>query len=98
MACLTSRAAWPVTSIPPRTCNKPEKAKSPYPLSNVKYTKYGGTAGAELTYADFKPAYTYTVTAAEDVPAVVKAGAGYGKLGYASAPVIVDNGGIVLTQ
>ena len=78
--------------------NKPEKAKSPYPLSNVKYTKYGGTAGAELTYADFKPAYTYTVTAAEDVPAVVKAGAGYGKLGYASAPVIVDNGGIVLTQ
>lgn len=75
--------------------NKPEKAKSPYPLSNVKYTKYGGTAGAELTYADFKPAYTYTVTAAEDVPAVVKAGAGYGKLeGFASAPVPVDNGGI----
>ena len=75
--------------------NKPAKAKSPYPLSNVKYTKYGGTAGAELTYADFKPAYSYTVTAAEDVPSVVKAGAGYGKLeGFASAPVSVDNGGI----
>ena len=74
--------------------NKPEKAKSPYPLSNVKYTKYGGTAGTEFTYADFKPAYTYTVTAAEDVPAVVKAGAGYGKLGYTTAPVAVDNGGI----
>jgi len=75
--------------------NKPAKAKSPYPLSNVKYTKYGGTAGAELTYADFKPAYSYTVTAAEDVPSVVKAGAGYGKLeGFASAPVPVDNGGI----
>ena len=75
--------------------NKPAKAKSPYPLSNVKYTKYGGTAGAELTYADFKPAYSYSVTAAEDVPSVVKAGAGYGKLeGFASAPVPVDNGGI----
>ena len=75
--------------------NKPAKAKSPYPLSNVKYTKYGGTVGAELTYADFKPAYSYTVTAAEDVPSVVKAGAGYGKLeGFASAPVPVDNGGI----
>ena len=75
--------------------NKPAKAKSPYPLSNVKYTKYGGTVGAELTYADFKPAYSYSVTAAEDVPSVVKAGAGYGKLeGFASAPVPVDNGGI----
>ncbi len=75
--------------------NKPAKAKSPYPLSNVKYTKYNGTAGTELTYADFKPSYSYTVTAAEDVPSVVKAGAGYGKLeGFASAPVPVDNGGI----
>lgn len=75
--------------------NKPAKAKSPYPLSNVKYTKYGGTAGTELTYADFKPAYSYTVTATEDVPALVKANAGYGKLdGFASAPVPVDNGGI----
>ena len=75
--------------------NKPAKARSPYPLSNVKYTKYGAAAGTELTYADFKPAYDYMVTAAEDVPSVVKAGAGYGKLdGFASAPVPVDNGGI----
>ena len=74
--------------------NKPAKAKSPYPLSNVKYTKYNGTAGTELTYADFKPSYSYTVTAAEDVPALVKANAGYGKLGYTAAPVAVDNGGI----
>ena len=78
--------------------NKPANAKRPYPLSNVRYTQYGGTAGMELTYADFKPSYGYLVTAAEDVPAVVKAGAGYGKLGYANAPVAVNNGGIALTQ
>jgi pectate lyase len=74
--------------------NKPAKAKSPYPLTNIQYTKYGGTAGTPLTYADFQPAYDYTVTPAEDVPSVVKAGAGYGKLGYTSAPVEVNNGGI----
>lgn len=67
---------------------------NPYPLYNVQYTAYGGTAGTALTYTDFKPAYDYTVTAAEDVPSVVKAGAGYGKLGYASAPVEADNAGI----
>lgn len=75
--------------------NKPSKARSPYPLSNIQYTKYGGTAGTGLTYANFKPAYDYTVTAAENVPSVVKAGAGAGKMdGYAQAPVAVDNGGI----
>ena len=74
--------------------NRPAKAKDPYPLTNIKYTKYGGTAGTPLTYADFKPSYSYTVTAAEDVPSVVKAGAGYGKLGFTEAPVAVDNGGI----
>ena len=34
------------------------------------------------------------MTAAEDVPSVVKAGAGYGKLGFSTAPVEVNNGGI----
>ena len=34
------------------------------------------------------------MTAAEDVPSVVKAGAGYGKLGWSTAPVAVNNGGI----
>ncbi|MBQ9410468.1 MAG: hypothetical protein IJU21_02540 [Bacteroidales bacterium] len=74
--------------------NRPAKAKDPYPLSNVQYTKYNGSTITPLTYADFKPAYDYTVTAAEDVPAVVKEGAGYGKLGYTEAPIAVDNAGI----
>ena len=75
--------------------NKPAKARDPYPLSNVKYLSYGGsTLDTPLTYADFKPAYSYTVTAAEDVPTVVKEGAGYGKLGWTAAPVAVNNGGV----
>ena len=75
--------------------NRPAKAKDPYPLSNVQYTKYNGsTITPPLTYADFKPAYDYTVTAVEDVPAVVKENAGYGKLGFTEAPIAVDNAGI----
>ena len=75
--------------------NRPQKAKDPYPLTNIKYTAYNGSTITPLTYADFKPAYDYTVTAAEDVPALVKAGSGSGKLeGFREAPVSVDNGGI----
>lgn len=74
--------------------NRPAKAKDPYPLTNIKYEKYNGSTITPLTYADFKPAYDYTVTAAADVPAVVRAGAGYGKLGFTEAPVAVNNGGI----
>ena len=75
--------------------NRPDKAKDPYPLSNVKYKSYNGeTLATPLTYSDFKPSYSYTVTAAEDVPSVVKEGAGYGKLGWAEAPIAVNNGGV----
>ncbi len=75
--------------------NRPAKAKDPYPLTNVKYKSYNGeTLATPLTYADFKPAYSYDVTAAADVPSVVKENAGYGKLGWTSAPVAVNNGGI----
>ena len=74
--------------------NRPEKVKDPYPLTNVKYKSYGGETITPLTYADFKPAYDYIVTPAEDVPTVVKGGAGHGKLGWTEAPVAVNNGGI----
>ena len=75
--------------------NRPEKARDPYPLTNVQYTKYNGSTITPLTYADFKPAYTYVVTPAAQVPEVVMAGAGYGKLtALATAPVAVNNGGI----
>ena len=74
--------------------NRPVKAKDPYPLTTVKYKSYQGETITPLTYADFKPAYDYIVTPAEDVPTVVKGGAGYGKLGWTEAPVAVNNGGI----
>lgn len=75
--------------------NRPAKAKDPYPLTNLKYKSYNGeTLSTPLTYADFKPSYSYVVTPAANVPEVVKAGAGYGKLGWAEAPVPVNNGGI----
>ena len=75
--------------------NRPAKAKDPYPLTNVKYTSYNGSTITPLTYADFKPAYTYVVTPAENVQEVVTAGAGFGKLsGFAEAPVAVNNGGV----
>ena len=74
--------------------NRPAKAKDPYPLTNVKYTAYNGATVTPLTYADFKPAYEYTVTPAAAVAEAVKAGAGHGKLGWTAAPVEVDNGGI----
>ena len=74
--------------------NRPAKAKDPYPLTNVQYTSYNGSTITPLTYADFKPAYPYVVTPAEEVVEVVTAGAGYGKLGWTEAPVAVNNGGI----
>ena len=76
--------------------NRPEKAKDPYPLTNIKYKAYNGeTLSSPLTYNDFKPSYDYVVTPAADVPALVKANAGYGKLsGFDSAPIEVNNGGM----
>ena len=74
--------------------NRPAKARDPYPLTNVKYTSYNGATVTPLTYADFKPAYEYVVTPVADVAQVVKESAGHGKLGWTTAPVEVNNGGI----
>ncbi len=76
--------------------NRPAKAKDPYPLTNVMYKSYQGETITPLTYADFKPAYDYIVTPAENVPEVVKGGSGHGKLGWTEAPVAVNNGGITV--
>ena len=76
--------------------NRPAKAKDPYPLTNVMYKSYQGETITPLTYADFKPAYDYIVTPAENVPEVVKGGSGHGKLGWTEAPVAVNNGGVTV--
>ena len=70
--------------------NKPGNARSPYPLTNVKYTAYNGGTIEPLKYADFQPAYDYTVTPATEVASVVKSGAGHGRLGYTEAPIAVN--------
>ena len=74
--------------------HRPANARDPYPMTNVEYKAYGGEKLATaLVYADFKPAYDYPHHAASEVAAVVKAGAGVGKMtGYATAPIAVDNG------
>jgi pectate lyase len=78
--------------------NKPSNASDPYPFINVEYKAYNGEKLATpLTYNDFKPAYDYIVDASETIKDVVPSGAGVGKLGYQTAPVEVDNGGIAVT-
>jgi pectate lyase len=75
--------------------NKPSNASSPYPFTNVEYKSYNGEKlPSPLTYNDFKPAYSYTVDDAAQLATIVPNGAGVGKLGYQTAPIAVDNGGI----
>lgn len=78
--------------------NKPDNASDPYPFYNIKYKAYNGETITPLTYADFKPSYSYMVTAVDDVPAVVSSGAGHGKLGWKEAPVAVNNGNVTTTD
>ncbi|KAA6345072.1 Pectate trisaccharide-lyase [termite gut metagenome] len=75
--------------------SKPSNASDPYPFTNVEYKAYNEEKlSTALTYNDFKPAYSYIVDASETIKDVVPAGAGVSKLGYKTAPVPVDNGGI----
>ncbi|KAA6345069.1 Pectate trisaccharide-lyase [termite gut metagenome] len=75
--------------------SKPSNASDPYPFTNVEYKAYNGEKlSTALTYNDFKPAYSYIVDASETIKDVVPSGAGVGKLGYRTASVSVDNGGI----
>lgn len=78
--------------------NKPSDASNVYPLTNVEYTAYGNEStklATPLTYADFKPAYTYIVDDPAELPDIVRTNAGVGKMsGYAAAPIAVNNAGI----
>ncbi len=74
--------------------NRPSDATDPYPMTNVEYKAYNGEKLATpYVYADFKPDYAYDFNPASEVAAVVRAGAGVGKMsGYAEAPYAADNG------
>lgn len=76
--------------------NIPANQSDPYPFTNVEYKAYGGEKLSQpLTRADFTPSYSYIVDAAENVSAIVRSGAGAGKLSnYATAPINVDNAGM----
>lgn len=79
--------------------NKPSDATDPYPFTNLEYTAYAGAAlDTPLTFDDFKPSYEYVVDPAADIAAIVPSSSGAGKLGYTSAPVEVDNGGLGSTD
>ncbi|MBE6207825.1 MAG: hypothetical protein E7132_04040 [Rikenellaceae bacterium] len=74
--------------------NIPSNASDPYPFTNVEWKAYNKEKlSTPLVYADFAPTYTYPHNPASEVAAIVRAGAGVGKMeGYASAPFAADNG------
>lgn len=76
--------------------NIPADANEVYPFTNVEFKAYDGEKlSTPYTYNDFKPSYEYIVDAAADVPSIVKASAGTGKLpGFDKAPIDVNNGGM----
>ena len=74
--------------------NKPANSSNPYPFTNVEWKAYNGEKLATpLVYTDFKPSYSYPYDAADEVAAIVRSGAGVGKMqGFGSAPYAADNG------
>ncbi len=77
--------------------NKPTDAGDIYPFTNVEYESYGGNKiQTPYTYTDFKPDYNYIADDAEEIPSIVTASAGVGKLAqFAEAPIDVNNGGFI---
>lgn len=75
--------------------NIPSNANDPYVFTNVEYTSYGGSViSVPYVYEDFAPDYEYVVDEPSGLAAILESGSGVGKLGYADAPVEVDNGGM----
>ena len=75
--------------------NRPSDATDPYPFTNLEYTSYNGDRlSLPLTFEDFRPSYEYVTDAATDLAEIVSTSSGTGKLGYVSAPVEPDNGGL----
>lgn len=75
--------------------NRPSDATDPYPFTNLEYTEYNGTKlDTPLTFEDFRPVYEYVTDPVADLAGIVSTSSGTGKLGYTSAPVEVDNGGL----
>lgn len=76
--------------------NRPANSIDPYPLTNLEYKAAGGEKLSKpLTYDDFKPSYAYDIDDAADIPAIVSASAGSGKLSqFDKAPISVNNGNV----
>ena len=75
--------------------NIPSDATDPYPFTNLEYTSYnGGKLPSPLTFEHFRPSYEYVTDSASGLAEIVSTSSGTGKLGYVSAPVEPDNGGL----
>ena len=93
---LTGKVAGYVYERGNEYANRPEKAKDPYPLTNLEYKVADGEKlDKPLTFDDFKPSYSYIVDEVKDVPSIVKSASGAGKLSkYDTAPIPVNNGNV----
>lgn len=94
---LTGKVAGYVYERGNEYANRPEKAKDPYPLTNLVYKVADGEKLENpLTFEDFKPTYDYIVDDVKDIPSIVKSSAGAGILTkYNTAPIAVNNGNMI---
>lgn len=92
---LTGSVAGYVYERNNRYINRPADATDPYPFTNLEYTSYNGDRlPAPLTFEDFCPSYEYVTDSMSDLSGIVSTSSGSGKLGYVSAPLEPDNGGL----